>query len=149
VCLATGMAGAQSRTGELRLKVTDQQGKGISAKINVLSAANGYETHQTSDADGLLDLTALPYGLYRIEVAEKGFATDALIARIDSNIPEDRYVHLKIPVVSTVVEVSGDETLIDPERTSSVQQIGSVQIDRRVGSLPGRSVQDLVNSQPG
>jgi hypothetical protein len=28
-------------------------------------------------------------------------------------------------------------------------QIGSQQIEERVGSLPGRSVQDLVNSQPG
>jgi len=36
-----------------------------------------------------------------------------------------------------------------PSASSSIMQIGFQQIQERVGSLPGRSVQDLVNSQPG
>lgn len=100
--LASCMAGVQSRTGELRLRVTDPRGSGISARASVLNAANGYDTHQTSDAEGLLDLTTLPYGLYQVEVTEKGFGTETLLVRIDSNIPEDRDIHLNISVVSTV-----------------------------------------------
>jgi len=39
--------------------------------------------------------------------------------------------------------------LIDPDLPSSIMQIGSKQIEDRVQSLPGRSIQDLVNTQPG
>jgi outer membrane receptor for Fe3+-dicitrate len=47
------------------------------------------------------------------------------------------------------VTVSDSETLIDPYRAGSVNQIGSGTIQNRPASLPGRSLQDLVNSQPG
>ena len=147
--LATKPSGAQATTGELRLRVSNASGYAIAATIDVQSAANGYATYRMADADGRLDLSAVPFGLYQVTVREKGFAADVLLVRISSNIPETRDVHLKLASVSTRIDVRGDETVIDPERTSSVQQIGSIQIDRRVGSLPGRSVQDLVNGEPG
>jgi hypothetical protein len=50
---------------------------------------------------------------------------------------------------NTPLEVSNTETLIDPYLASSIMRIGSEQIEDRPDSLPGRSVQDLVNSQPG
>src|SRR6201999_3142008 len=40
-------------------------------------------------------------------------------------------------------------TLIDPDQAGSVSQVGATQIQDRVGSLPGRSLQDLVDTQPG
>ena len=42
-----------------------------------------------------------------------------------------------------------DDTLIDPYRAGSVNEIGTETIQTRTTSLPGRSLQDLVNSQPG
>jgi hypothetical protein len=39
--------------------------------------------------------------------------------------------------------------LIDPDQAGSVNQIGSDLIQNRISSIPGRSLQDLVNSQPG
>jgi hypothetical protein len=47
------------------------------------------------------------------------------------------------------VSVSAVNTLIDPDRAGSVNQVGSDFIENRVSSIPGRSLQDLVNSQPG
>jgi len=47
------------------------------------------------------------------------------------------------------VRVSADNTLIDPDRAGSVSQIGIEPIQTRLTALPGRSVQDLLNSQPG
>ncbi len=41
------------------------------------------------------------------------------------------------------------DTLVDPHRVGAVNQIGSETIADRTTSLPGRSLQDLVNSQPG
>ena len=51
--------------------------------------------------------------------------------------------------MNTSVNVSDQDTLIDPDRVGAVNQIGSEAIADRVTSLPGRSLQDLVNSQPG
>ena len=47
------------------------------------------------------------------------------------------------------VTVSAPKTLIDPDQAGAVNQIGSDQIQNRLSSIPGRSLQDLVNSQPG
>ena len=49
----------------------------------------------------------------------------------------------------TNVTVEDRTTLIDPYYPASVMQIGAKQIQERLSSLPGRSVQDLVNTQPG
>src|SRR6202022_1131675 len=41
------------------------------------------------------------------------------------------------------------DPLSDPPRTGSINRVGSETIEDRVTSLPGRSLVDLVNSQPG
>ena len=45
--------------------------------------------------------------------------------------------------------VQAQATLLDTDRAGSVNQIGTQQIQDRLTSLPGRSIQDLVNTQPG
>jgi len=45
--------------------------------------------------------------------------------------------------------VDAAATLINPDRPSSIVQIEHKEIEDRVASLPGRSIHDLVNTQPG
>ena len=47
------------------------------------------------------------------------------------------------------MKVTDTNTLIDPYRPGSVNEIGSEQIQDRLTAIPGRCLQDLVNSQPG
>jgi hypothetical protein len=47
------------------------------------------------------------------------------------------------------VTVKDFETLIDPHAVGIVQHTGQTAIEERATSIPGRSLQDLVNSQPG
>jgi hypothetical protein len=68
---------------------------------------------------------------------------------IHSSIPTEHTIQLLLPTVSQSVTVSTDKTLINPDQAGSVNQIGSGQIENRLSSIPGRSLQDLVNSQPG
>lgn len=131
------------------MHVTDPAGLGVEATVDVRSAANGYAKRSTTAIDGTLDLITMPYGVYQVDIAVPGFAPSRLMVHIISVIPEKVNLRLQLPLVETRVEVGADGTLLDPGRTSSVQQIGSRQIEERVGSLPGRSVQDLVNTQPG
>jgi hypothetical protein len=139
----------QSNSGELRLRVTDPDGLGVKTMVQIVSRANQYRnTLATSDL-GNLDVQRLPYGIYQIEIKQSGFASVSESVEIHSSIPTRYAIQLKLPSVNESVTVSAANTLIDPDQAGSVNQVGSDLIQTRVSSVPGRSLQDLVNSQPG
>lgn len=140
---------AQSNTGELRLKVVDPSGLGVQSTVQLVSEANQYRNVFSTDATGSLVARRLPYGVYRLEIHPADFAPVSESLEIRSAIPLDYTVNLNLPSVTTSVTVTDAATLIDPYRASSVNQIGTESIQTRTTSLPGRSVQDLVNTQPG
>jgi len=51
--------------------------------------------------------------------------------------------------VNESVTVTAPNTLIDPDQGGAINHVGSDDIQTRLSSIPGRSLQDLVNSQPG
>jgi hypothetical protein len=117
--------------------------------VELVSAGNGFEKSLATDDSGAVSVKGIPYGVYQVQIEQPGFAPFTSIVEIRSPLPVDEVIHLRLASVITSVTVLGDRTLIDPNRPGSVMQIGTEQIERRVTSLPGRSVQDLVNSQPG
>jgi hypothetical protein len=140
---------AQSNDGELRLKVTDPTGLGVKCTVELLSEVNQYHNTLTTDEDGSLTAKRLTYGLYQVRIQVVGFAPLAESVDIRSAVPSNLALSLTLAPVSTSVTVSDSSTLIDPYRAGSVNQIGSATIQNRLTSLPGRSLQDLVSSQPG
>ena len=139
----------QVNYGELRLKLTDPSGGGVQASVELTCAGNGYGKTFTSDASGNLAVQSMPYGIYQIQVSKPGFATLSTTVDVRSALPVSESISLRVASVVTKVNVAAASTLIDPDSPSSVMQIGAKQIEERLSSLPGRSVQDLVNSQPG
>jgi len=139
----------QSNSGELRLKVTDPSGLGLKATVQIVSSANQYRNTLASSDQGNLDVQHLPYGIYQLEVGRPGFAPQADSIEIRSSLPTEFKIQLKLAAVSQSVTVSAANTLIDPDQAGSVMQIGAGFIQDRIGSVPGRDLQDLVNSQPG
>ena len=139
----------QSNSGELRLKVTDPSGLGVKATVQIVSEANQYRNTLATDDQGGLDVQRLPFGIYQIEINQPGFAEVSETVDIRSSIPIDHTIQLKISSVTQSVNVTAANTLIDPDQAGSVSQIGSSFIQNRLSSIPGRSIQDLVNSQPG
>lgn len=140
---------SQSNTGELRIKVTDPSGLGVRCSISLVSEANQYRNTLATDEQGNLDAQRLPYGVYQIAIQRAGFADVSETVEIRSAIPAEHAIRLQLPSVSASVTVKAEDTLINPDQASSVSQIGSDTIQNRLSSLPGRSLQDLVNSQPG
>lgn len=140
---------AQSTMGELRLKVTDPRGMGMRAAVKIVSEANQYDGTFTTDDSGALTAKRLPFGLYEVRVEQAGFAPASLNIEIRSAVPVERSLRLNLESVATAVTVVAADTLVDPHRSSSVNEIGERTIQTRTTSLPGRSLQDLVNSQPG
>jgi hypothetical protein len=147
--LFVGVLCAQSNSGELRLKVTDPSGAGVKAAVKIVSEANQYRNTLATDTQGYLDVQRLPFGLYQLEINQPGFAEVSQTVEIRSSIPTDYTIQFKIASVNQSVNVSAANTLIDPDQAGSVSQIGSNFIQDRLSSVPGRSIQDLVNSQPG
>lgn len=148
LCTAWPLLG-QVNTGELRVRVTDIAGLGLKASVTASSAGHQYRNALATNDQGAVIFKTLPYGVYQVTAAKPGFAASTLTVDVRSAIPLERTLQLKIASVTTVVDVSDAATLIDPYVPSSTMQIGQQQIENRVASLPGRSVQDLVNSQPG
>ncbi len=139
----------QSNSGELRLRVTDPAGLGVKTTVQIVSRANQYRSTQETSEQGKLDLQRLPYGIYRLEIRQPGFAATSESVEIRSTIPTEFTLQLQVSSVNESVTVNAANTLIDPDQSGAIAQIGTDVIRDRLSSVPGRSLQDLVNSQPG
>lgn len=140
---------AQSNSGELHLKVVDPAGLGVKATVEVVSEANQYRNALVTNEQGELVVQRLPYGIYQVEIRREGFAEESERVEIRSSLATRDTIHLQLPTVAQSVLVNEGETLIDPDRAGAVNEIGTNTLESRLSSLPGRSLQDLVNSQPG
>jgi hypothetical protein len=140
---------AQSNTGELRLKVVDPSGAGVKVTATLASQANQYHNTLTTNDQGALDVQRLPYGIYQLTIEQPGFAPVSEPLNVHSTIPIEYAIKLKVAAVQESVTVKGQGTLLDPDQAGSVNEIGTAAIQDRLTSLPGRSIQDLVNTQPG
>src|ERR1700748_2803959 len=139
----------QSNYGELHLKVTDPSGLGVKTLVQIISKANQYRTAQTTSDQGSLRLPRLPYGIYRVDINHPGFAPVSEAVEIRSSIPTDFAIQLKLPAVNQSIDVNAANTLIDADQPHSVRVVGTDLIQNPVSSVPGGSLQDLVNAQPG
>jgi hypothetical protein len=150
IFLLLSLAGmTQSNMGELRLTVTDPAGLGLKSTVELVSGANQYGYTFTTDDHGYLEAKRLKYGIYQVKIQAQGFAQLSESVEIRSALPLERTIRLKVAPVFESANVSASGTLIDPYRSGSVNEMGSETIQNRLTALPGRSMQDLVNSEPG
>jgi hypothetical protein len=148
LCLALPLLG-QSDLGELRLRVTDPSGLAVKTTVDLVNEASEYRNRFATDSAGSLVAKRLPFGIYHITIQHPGFAEVSETVEFRSPIPVEKAVRLSLPSVTTSVTVRDSDTLLDPTRIGSSNAIGTTSIETRSTSLPGRSLQDLVNSQPG
>jgi outer membrane cobalamin receptor len=148
ICLSSSLL-AQSDLGELRLKVTDPDGLGLASVVQVVSEANQYQKSFHTDEAGNLVAKHLPFGLYRLEIQRSGFAPLTDSVEVRSSIPTEHHAVLHVATVTSSIEVNDVQTLVDPTRIGSVNRIGDETLQKRTNSLPGRSLQDLIVTQPG
>ncbi|HXC88118.1 MAG TPA: TonB-dependent receptor [Candidatus Cybelea sp.] len=147
--LCAAPAFCQSNTGELRLKVIDPSGAPVKCTVQILSEGNQYNRTLATDDRGSLTVQRLPYGIYQLQIRQSGFADASESVEIHSSIPSERTMQLNLSTVSQSVNVTAVDTLINPDQAGSVNQVGSEFLENRLASIPGRSIQDIVNSQPG
>ncbi len=140
---------AQSNSGELRIKVAGPDALPLKATVELSSDALSYHRTFASDENGELAIRNLLFAKYHLKVQRESFSSYEGTVEIRSALPLDLQITLNIAALSTAVHVTAETTLIDPERASTVNHIDSKALADRPASLPGRSLPDLVNSQPG
>jgi outer membrane cobalamin receptor len=140
---------AQNDAGELRLQVRDSTGLPLQCSAEVVSKAAEFRVSSTTDRLGNLTLRALPFGLYSVRVRHPGFSDRVVEVQITSRVPLDVDISLSIEPMTSNIVVNAADTLLDPRTTGSISQVGTTTLETRSASLPGRSVIDLVVSQPG
>ncbi|MGC2283826.1 MAG: TonB-dependent receptor [Candidatus Acidiferrum sp.] len=129
--------------------MTDPSGLGVKSWVELVCEANQFQENFDTDDNGNLVAKRLPFGVYQLRVNHPGFAEFSHSIEIRSEIPLAFTAKLSIAIANSSVVVKDSDTLIDPYGAGTINHIGSDMIENRVGSLPGRSLQDLVNSQPG
>jgi hypothetical protein len=139
----------QSNAGELCLKITDPNGLAVRTAVELVNEASEYRNTFLTDDAGQVIAKRLPFGIYRVSIRRAGFAEYSSSIAVQSAIPVEQSIQLGLPSVETSVIVHDSDTLIDPSRPGSSNVIGTITIETRPTSLPGRGLQDLVNSQPG
>ena len=139
----------QSDTGDLRLTVSDVLGLRVQSAVELVSEANQVRRGVETDPQGALVEKRLPFGTYQIRVQRDGFAPFSALIEIRSALPTEYHVTLTVAPLQTQVTVAVDETLVDFGRTSTTSHIGAETLQHRFSALPGRSLADLVNTQPG
>ena len=140
---------AQSNAGDLRLKITGPGGLPLKSYVELSSDALQFHRSFSTDDAGELTTRNLSFGRYRLQVRSESFSAYDGIIEIHSALPTEYVVMLNITALSTDVNVTAGTTLLDPERTTTINHIDSKTIADRPASLPGRSLPDLINSQPG
>src|SRR4051794_18467279 len=141
--LSCASALAQGTTGTITGRVVDQQGAAIpGATVTAKSATTGFTRTETSDAEGIYRLSALPVGVYDVTAELQGFAT---VSKKDVavNIAQTQSVDfpLKVASLAETVNVTGATPLIETTASS----VGSVVDVKRIESLPlnGRQFANL------
>jgi hypothetical protein len=138
-----------SNTGELRVSVIDQSGLPVQSAVELVSHANQVRRALQTDVQGQVVARQLPFGTYEIQVTHEGFAPFSGLLEIRSATPTSYSVTLGLAVLQSHVEVSVADTLVDSRQTGAVNRIGRDAVQSRVLALPGRSLPDLVSTQPG
>jgi hypothetical protein len=139
----------QSNTGELRVAVADPGGLPLPGPVEIVSDANQIRQVVDTDAGGVATFKRVPFGAYRLAISRSGFADVSRLVEVRSAAPADVPVTMVLSSMQASVTVSSDATLLDPHQPSPAQRIGADTFARRVTALPGRTLPDIVNTQPG
>src|SRR5262245_23371782 len=146
--VAMGQFG-QSATGELRIVVRGSGGLAVRCRVTLVSGANDVSQQLDTDTDGRSVAKRLPFGRYRLAINQPGFAQYDGPVEIDSALPRQVGITLTPAPIQAQVTVRADDTLLDPHQTSAINRVGAETLQQRITTLPGRSLADVVNTEPG
>jgi hypothetical protein len=147
--LACASAFAQQTTGTITGRVVDQQGAAVpGVTVTAKSASTGFTRTETSDAEGIYRLSAIPVGIYDVTAELQGFSTVSKKG-IEVNVAQTQAVDfpLKVAAVAETINVTAATPLIQ----TTASGVGAIVDVKRIESLPlnGRQFANLAATVPG
>jgi len=143
-------AEAQRTSGQVRLEVRDASGAPVDAAATIESDATRVRRAVTIDGTGVAVVADLPFAVYRVSIVRPGFEPAVAAVDVRSELPVTHAVSLRIAAVQATVSVTaGAPTILDPFRGAAANFIGADLLRDRPAAAPGRSLIDLINTQPG
>jgi TonB-dependent receptor-like protein len=139
----------QSTSGELRIMVRDSSGLAVQCRVTLVSEANDLSQQLDTGTDGLSIAKRLPFGRYRIAINQPAFAPYEGRVDVDSALPRQISITLTLAPIQEQVIVRAGDTLLDTHQTSAINRVGAETLQQRITTLPGRSLADVVNTEPG
>ena len=140
-------ANAQFNSG-LRGVVTDSAGASVSgANVSLTNAGTGVNHTVKTDESGSYDFRSLPPADYRIEVTATGFAPSTVRLTLQTDQTLNTPIQLKVGAVSSTVDVTTEEPLLNTADSRLQTTLPQDQIDAL--PLQGRSVVGLNTYAPG
>ena len=136
-------------TATLKGNIDDPNGGAVpGAAVTVTNPATGITRTVKSEDDGTYQIPALPPGTYQLTVEAAGFSQAVagnIVLTVGQGVPFD--VHLSLGVMTQVLEVAAQPSLIDPEQTQQANTINQLQVE----NLPNlsRHFLDLIYTVPG
>ena len=136
-------------TGTVAGTVTDSTGAMVPhAKVTITNTGTGIVHTLETDPNGLFVASALPYGVYLVEVKAAGFET-AKSRPINLTVGASVNVNLSLAVSATseTVTVTGTSTTVDTSSAVTGTTLSSAQVE----GLPinGRDVSSFLEIAPG
>jgi hypothetical protein len=143
-------AAAQRTVGQVRIEVRDPSGIPIDASGTLESDGTQVRRAFDVDSSGVHVAIDLPFGVYRVEITREGFERSVSTVDVRSALPVTHVVTLTLAGFRTAVNVTAaPTTILDPYRGAAVNNIGADLLRDRPSAAPGRSLIDLINTQPG
>ena len=144
-----GVLLAQERAGELKIAVSDPSGAALAARCEIASDANRFALQFETGPTGEYAVKKLPFGSYRVTLERAGFASFTTLVEIRSEIPILLPVSMKLASQVESITVKDSGTLLDTTNTGTSYTLGTLALENRESSTPGRSAIDVVQAQPG
>jgi outer membrane receptor protein involved in Fe transport len=129
---------AQSQTGKLQLQVNDQSGAPMEATGTIQDVGAGVSQKFRTDSQGKYTSPNLPFGRYRLEVSQTGFANRTLLFDLDTQ-SISKTVTMALGTVRYGVDVVSPTPLpgidLDPNQVAAPVQKADAQDIQQSGAL--------------
>jgi hypothetical protein len=148
-CVFILTSSAQTGTTSLHGTVTDKSHSVVAgAKATLLNSAQNFSREMVTPGSGEFEFLALPPGTYLLTVEKEGFSKyEQRGLQLLVNVPSTINVILQVGSVSTQVEVSAQNEVINTTDASLGVAFGENQIKQL--PLESRNVPDLLSLQTG
>jgi outer membrane receptor protein involved in Fe transport len=148
--LPASSAYAQIQIGTVKGAITDPAGAVVAgAEVWLTNSISGEKVAGVTDSAGGFTFNNVPFNRYTLRVEATGFITSSRQVTVNSNLPLELSINLRVASASEQIDIAASANLVDPDSASSETTLGANFIGRAPRFNRGRQIQELIATAPG